>query len=50
MTRQTEVMLDWAARWPRRTWAIEGAHGLGYLLAQQLLAAGEYVVGVCCVG
>lgn len=46
MARQAEVMLDWAAQWPRRTWAIEGAHGLGYLLAQQLLAAGERVVDV----
>jgi transposase len=46
MTRQTEVLLDWAESWPRRTWAIEGAHGLGYLLAQQLLAAGERVVDV----
>jgi len=27
-----------------RTWAIEGAGGLGHLLAQQLLAAGERVV------
>ena len=26
----------------RRTWAIESAGGLGYLLAQQLLAAGEH--------
>ena len=29
-----------------RTWAIEGAGGLGYLLAQQLVAAGERVVDV----
>jgi transposase len=46
MTRQSEVLMDWARRWPSRTWAIEGAHGLGYLLAQQLLAAGERVVDV----
>lgn len=46
MNRQVEVMLDWAERWPHRTWAIEGAHGLGYLLAQQLLAAGERVVDI----
>jgi hypothetical protein len=32
--------------WPRRIWAIEGAGGLGHLLAQQLLAAGERVVDV----
>ena len=29
-----------------RTWAIESAGGLGYLLAQQLLAAGEHVVDI----
>ena len=46
MTRQSEVLLDWAASWPQRSWAIEGAHGLGYLLAQQLLAAGERVVDI----
>jgi transposase len=31
----------WAAGWPQRVWAIEGASGLGRLLAQQLVAAGE---------
>src|SRR5207302_646045 len=36
----------WAAAWPQRTWAIEGARGLGRLLAQQLVAAGEHVVDV----
>jgi transposase len=46
MARQAEVMLDWADRWPQRTWAIEGARGLGYLLAQQLIAAGERVVDI----
>lgn len=39
-------MLAWAQAWPQRTWAIEGAGGLGHLLAQQLLAAGEQVVDV----
>jgi transposase len=39
------------AAWPERTWAIEGASGLGHLLAQhllaqQLLAAGERVLDV----
>jgi transposase len=43
---QAERLLAWAAGWPRRTWAIEGAAGLGHLLAQQLLAAGERVVDV----
>ena len=28
-----------------RTWAIESANGLGYLLGQQLVAAGERVAG-----
>jgi transposase len=44
--RQVEGLLEWADRWPERSWAIEGAHGLGYLLAQQLLAAGERVLDV----
>jgi transposase len=46
MVRQSEVLLGWAEPWPQRTWAIEGARGLGYLLAQQLIAAGERVVDV----
>ena len=37
---------DWAERFEERTWAVESAHGLGYLLAQQLVAAGEIVVDV----
>ncbi len=37
---------SWAEPWPERTWAIEGASGLGHLLAQQLVAAGEAVVDV----
>jgi transposase len=44
--RQTERLLAWAAPFQPRTWAIEGAGGLGYLLAQQLVAAGERVVDV----
>jgi transposase len=44
--RQAEQLLSWAAQWPTRTWAIEGAWGLGYLLAQQLAGAGERVVDV----
>ncbi len=32
--------------WPERTWAIENASGLGYLLAQQLVSAGERVLDV----
>jgi hypothetical protein len=40
---QTGRLLEWAAAWPERTWAVEDAGGLGHLLAQQLLAAGERV-------
>jgi transposase len=43
---QAERLLAWALPWPERTWAIEGAGGLGHLLAQQLLAAGEQVLDV----
>ena len=39
-------LLAWAATWPERRWAVEGANGLGRLLAQQLVAAGEEVVDV----
>ena len=44
--RQTTELLDWADRFPARSWAIESANGHGYLLAQQLIAAGEHVVDV----
>ena len=43
---QAERLLAWAAPWPERAWAIEGADGVGHLLAQQLLAAGERVADV----
>jgi transposase len=43
---QAERLVAWAAPWPERTWAVEGAAGLGYLLAQQLVAAGEHVLDV----
>ena len=43
---QAERLLAWAAAWPERTWAVEGAGGTGHLLAQQLLAAGERVLDV----
>jgi transposase len=43
---QAERLLAWAAAWPRRTWAVEGARGLGHLLARQLVAAGELVLDV----
>lgn len=44
--RQTSELLAWAERFPVRQWAIESANGHGYLLAQQLVAAGEHVVDV----
>ena len=44
--QQAQQLLDWAGRWQQRTWAIEGARGLGNLLAQQLIAAGEHVLDV----
>jgi transposase len=43
---QAERLLVWAAAWPQRTWAVEGAGGIGHLLAQQLLSAGERVLDV----
>src|SRR4051794_6368903 len=43
---QVDGLLEWARRWPERSWAIEGATDLGHLLAQQLLAAGEHVLDV----
>jgi transposase len=43
---QAERLLEWAAAWPQRAWAVEGAGGLGHLLAQQLLSAGERVLDV----
>jgi len=43
---QVDELVAWAAAWPRRTWAVEGAGGLGRLLAQQLIAAGERVLDV----
>ena len=43
---QAGKLVAWAADWPERTWAVEGAAGLGRLLAQQLVAAGERVLDV----
>jgi hypothetical protein len=43
---QAERLLAWAPAWPERSWAVEGAGGVGHLLAQQLLAAGERVLDV----
>ena len=35
--RQAEGLTQWANRWPQRTWAVEGARGLG---ADRLFRAG----------
>jgi hypothetical protein len=43
---QAGQLVAWAQAWPERAWAVEGATGLGYLLAQQLVAAGEQVLDV----
>lgn len=43
---QVDQLLAWAEPFPTRTWAIEGADGMGYLLAQQLVATGEHVLNV----
>jgi len=44
--RQVERLLAWAEGWPQRIWAVENANGLGRLLSQQLVLAGEQVVDV----
>ena len=43
---QLDRLLAWAASFSERSWAVENATGLGYLLAQQLVAAGERVLDV----
>src|SRR5919106_261969 len=43
---QRARLLEWAAAFEPRTWAVEGATGMGALLAQQLVAAGERVLDV----
>jgi transposase len=43
---QAERLVEWARTWPQRTWAVEGARGMGHLLAQQLVACGERVLDV----
>jgi len=44
--RQRQRLLEWAAPFTPRVWAVEGATGTGALLAQQLVAAGEHVLDV----
>ena len=43
---QVAKLLTWAEPFPSRLWAVEGAEGLGFLLAQQLVTAGETVLDV----
>jgi transposase len=43
---QAERLLTWAEAWPERAWAVEGAGGLGHLLAQELVGTGELVLDV----
>ena len=43
---QADELVAWALAWPEHTWAVEGARGLGRLLAQQLVSAGERVLDV----
>jgi len=45
-SRQVEQLLAWAEPFEKRTWAIESVGGMGYLLAQQLVAQGEEVLDV----
>ena len=44
--RACAAQADRLVAWPERTWAVEGAGGLGHLLAQQLVARGERVLDV----
>ena len=44
--RQVEQLLEWVDGIEPRTWAVEAAGGMGYLLSQQLVAAGETVLDV----
>jgi transposase len=43
---QVDELVKWAAGFDSRTWAVESAGGLGYLLSQQLLSVGEDVLDV----
>src|SRR6185437_8674879 len=43
---QARQLVERAAAWPERARAVEGARGLGHMLAQQLVAAGERVLDV----
>jgi transposase len=41
---QRSRLLEWAHGFESRTWAVEGATGMGAMLAQQVVGAGEQVV------
>jgi transposase len=43
---QRARLLEWAAAFEPRRWAVEGATGMGALLAQQLVGVGEHVIDV----
>jgi transposase len=43
---QARRLCDWACQFDDKSWAVESARGLGYLVAQQLVAAGETVFDV----
>lgn len=43
---QTRRLCEWAGQFDDKAWAVESARGLGYLVAQQLVAAGETVFDV----
>ena len=45
-TVQAQRLGEWAARFDQREWAVESAFGLGYLVSQQLVGAGETVFDV----
>jgi len=45
-TVQVDRLREWADQFDQRQWAVESANGLGYLVAQQLVAAGETVFDV----
>jgi transposase len=43
---QAQRLRSWAEKFDERVWAVESANGLGYLLAQQLVACGERPIDV----
>jgi len=43
---QLGELQEWASGYDDRCWAVESARGMGYLLAQQLVGAGEQVIDV----